>query len=91
MAVLAGPAVLFAAPAAVGARHRSVRPVPGRLLRYLSQGPIVFGPAGPRARPRISATVASRDAVRDVQWRPASAVGVSLVRLGELNGPPPRR
>jgi hypothetical protein len=87
-AAFAGVVVLLGAPGAASAGPRSLRPVAPRLLRYLSEGPIAFRPAGPDTRPGISAAVASRDAVREVQWRPASAKGISLVRLESGTGGP---
>jgi hypothetical protein len=51
-------------------------------MRYLtSHGPFALQLAGAGARAKLGRPTAITDALRDARWHPASATGISLVRI----------
>jgi hypothetical protein len=76
--------------AASGVSPRHVGSVSRNLLRFLSsQGPAFVRVAG-RSSPTITRSAAITDALRDGQWHPVAATGISLVRTTRQAGQVPR-
>ncbi len=84
----AGGAGARGAASSPSARH--VGPVTRDLLRFLSsQGPAFVRAAG-RSAPAVTRSAAIADALRDGQWHPVAARGISLVRTTRRAGQVPR-
>ena len=64
-----------------GATIDQVGPVARPLLRFVNSDVFGFRVATRRPAATITKAAGVRDAVHAVQWRPASATGVSLIRL----------
>jgi hypothetical protein len=91
--VAVAAALSIATAAARSPAHRATThalgPVPERLLRFLTpNGPIALELARPRTTPRLARPAAVRDALRLARWRPASATGISLVRVARTGRNP---
>jgi hypothetical protein len=86
--VAAGSPGARAAAGGMSAAH--VGAVSGRLLRFLkSHGP-GFLHSAQRSAATVTTGAAIRDALRDGQWHPVAATGISLVRILHQAGKVPR-